>query len=204
MQKLIFYSFVSYWVLAFIFAKMEKSTSNKFIKIAVGTVFPRNYRMMVDFPARQANIYYEFYSDKDTLKFNGTEVLQSQLKNKFPFIGKEFIFINSMDYDSRVLDNSFAKIHWRCLYDNPIEKLNKKQGDSIALLLNNRKQKKFVELYKKYALLLIDVQKIDTIKYNNFSFQVKSKPTKLLTDFPSSYYQDMGEQIVLSGFKKFN
>ena len=203
MRKIIFYSFVFYWILAFVFAKIEKSTSNKLIKIAVGTVFPRNYRMMVDFPTRQANIYYEFYSKKDTLKINGTEVLRSQIKNKFPLIGGEFVFLNSMDYDSRVLDNSFAKIHWKCRYDNPIEKLNKKQADSITLILNNRKQKKFVELYKKYALLLIDIHRIDTTKYTNFSFQVKSKPTKLLTDFPDSYYQDMGSQVVLSGFKSY-
>lgn len=203
MQKLLFYSFIFYWILAFVFAKIEKTTSNKLIKIAVGTIFPRNYRMMVDFPTRQANIYYEFYSKKDTLKINGTETLQTELHNKFPFIGKEFIFLNSMDYDTRVLDNSFAKIHWKCLYDNPIEKLNKKQADSITLLLNNRKQKKYVELYKKYALLIIDAKKIDTTKYSKFTFQVKSKPTKLLNDFPAEYYQEMGNQVVLSGYKEF-
>ncbi|MCB9202725.1 MAG: hypothetical protein H6604_06750 [Flavobacteriales bacterium] len=196
MKKYIFFTFVTYWILAIGFAVGENTIKKTPFSFLLGTFFPRNYNMFVEFPTRKGEIVYTFYNDKDTLIVNGTESLQNQLKNNFPNVGSEYLPLSSMDYDIRVIDHSYLRFHWKLMYGK--EKFRKKEADSIALQLNNQKQNKLVCLFDNYKKLIIKNEKIDTTKYNKCYFEVWTEPILGIGGMKNTYFQELGKQKVLT------
>ena len=196
-SKYIFYIFILYWIISIPLAiNQEKYNKKPVLKYLYGIVIPKNYKMFTGFTTRVGKLEYYFYNNKDTIYVDAINSSRKQIKQNFPFISMNFKLFSKFIVSTRTLDNDY--VHYYLYYHKKHKNSEIDLINPSSLKANNKQNLKLVSLYKELRKVIIKNEKIDTLRYPNYYFTIKTYHVGTENTQENKLSKLMGTQLILS------
>jgi hypothetical protein len=196
-SKYIFYIFILYWIISIPLAiNQEKYNKKPVLKYLYGIVIPKNYKMFTGFTTRVGKLEYYFYNDKDTICIDAINSSRKQIKQSFPFISMNFKLFSKFVINTRILDRDY--VYYYIINNKKYKYSNLELISLSSLKANNKRNLELVSLYKELRKVIIKNEKIDTLRYPNYYFTIKTCHVGTEDTQENKLSKLMGTQLILS------